>query len=135
LPAPIGGTLIESGCASPKHIDEQTPADVQLHLIVDNYSTHKHPKVKAWLARHRRFHLHFTPTSASWLNMVERFFRDLTQQAIVSGSFQSVRDLVEAIDTYLAHHNLRAKRYVWRANGTEVLRKINRAWEAAMAGL
>src|ERR1700731_3700964 len=118
-----------------KHIDEQTPADVQLHLIVDNYSTHKHPKVKAWLARHRRFHLHFTPTSASWLNMVERFFRDLTQQAIVSGSFQSVRDLVEAIDTYLAHHNLRAKPYVWRANGTEVLRKINRAWEAAMAGL
>src|ERR1700730_420311 len=63
------------------------------------------------------------------------FFRDLTQQAIVSGSFQSVRDLVEAIDTYLAHHNLRAKPYVWRANGTEVLRKINRAWEAAMAGL
>jgi transposase len=117
------------------HIDEQTPADVQLHLIVDNYSTHKHPKVKAWLARHRRFHLHFTPTSASWLNMVERFFRDLTQQAIVSGSFQSVRDLVEAIDTYLAHHNLRAKRYVWRANGSEVLRKINRAWEAAMPGL
>jgi len=118
-----------------KHIDEQTPADVQLHLIVDNYSTHKHPKVKAWLARHRRFHLHFTPTSASWLNMVERFFRDLTQQAIVSGSFQSVRDLVEAIDAYLAHHNLRAKRYLWRANGTEVLRKINKAWEAATARL
>jgi len=67
--------------------------------------------------------------------MVERFFRDLTQQAIVSGSFQSVRDLVEAIDTYLAHHNLRAKRYVWQASGTEVLRKITRAWEAAMTGL
>ena len=114
-----------------KHIDEQTPAEVQLHLIVDNYSTHKHPKVKAWLARHRRFHLHFTPTSASWLNMVERFFRDLTQQAVVNGSFQSVRDLVEAIDAYLAHHNLRAKRYLWRADGAEVLRKINRAWQAA----
>ena len=114
-----------------KHIDEQTPAEVQLHLIVDNYSTHKHRKVKAWLARHRRFHLHFTPTSASWLNMVERFFRDLTQQAVVNGSFQSVRDLVEAIDAYLAHHNLRAKRYLWRADGAEVLRKINRAWQNA----
>ena len=114
-----------------KQIDEQTPAEVQLHLIVDNYSTHKHPKVKAWLARHRRFHLHFTPTSASWLNMVERFFRDLTQQAVVNGSFQSVRHLIEAIDGYLAHHNLRAKRYVWRADGAEVLRKINRAWQAA----
>jgi hypothetical protein len=114
-----------------KQVDEQTPAELQLHLIVDNYSTHKHPKVKAWLARHRRFHLHFTPTSASWLNMVERFFRDLTQQAIVNGSFQSVKELVEAIDVYLAEHNLRAKRYVWRANGEEVLRRISKAWEAA----
>jgi transposase len=117
-----------------KDIDEQTPADVQLHLIVDNYSTHKHPKVKAWLARHRRFHLHFTPTSACWLNLVERFFRDLTQQAIVRGSFQSARVLVEAIDAYLAHHNLRAKRYVWRADGAEVLRKINKAWAVAIDG-
>ena len=117
-----------------KHIDEQTPVDVQLHLIVDNYSTHKHPKVKAWLARHRRFHIHFTPTSASWLNLVERFFRDLTQQAIVRGSFESVRVLVEAIDAYLAHHNLKAKRYVWRADGAEVLRKINKAWAVATDG-
>jgi hypothetical protein len=92
-----------------KQVDAQTPAELQLHLIVDNYSTHKNPEVKAWLARHRRFHLHFTPTSASWLNMVERFFRDLTQQAIVNGSFQSVKDLVEAIDAYLADHNLRAQ--------------------------
>jgi transposase len=117
-----------------RQIDEQTPANVELHLIVDNYSTHKHPKVKAWLARHRRFHMHFTPTSASWLNLVERFFRDLTQQAIVSGSFESVKVLVEAIDAYLAHHNLRAKRYTWRADGQEVLRKINRAWASATDG-
>jgi DDE superfamily endonuclease/Winged helix-turn helix len=117
-----------------KHIDEQTPPRVGLHLIVDNYSAHKHPKVKAWLARHRRFHLHFTPTSASWLNLVERFFRDLTQQAIVGGSFENVRVLIEAIDAYLAQHNLKAKRYVWRADGAEVLRKINKAWAVATDG-
>jgi hypothetical protein len=103
-----------------------------LHLIVDNYSAHKHPKVKALLARRPRFHLHFTPTSASWLNLVERFFRDLTQQALLPGSFQSVTQLVDAIDSYLAQHNLAAKRYVWRADGTEVLRKIDRAWKAAL---
>jgi transposase len=114
-----------------KEIDQQTPHAIDLHLIVDNYATHKHPKVKTWLARHQRFHLHFTPTSASWLNLVERFFRDLTQEAIAKGSFENVRSLVEAIDAYLARHNLRAKRYVWRADGAEILRKINRAWEAA----
>lgn len=115
-----------------KQIEAQTPAGVQLHLIVDNYATHKHPKVKAWLGHHPRFHLHFTPTSASWLNLVERFFRDLSQQAILPGSFQNVAALVEAIDAYLAQHNLRAKRYVWRADGAEILRKISRAWEAAV---
>jgi transposase len=115
-----------------KQIEAQTPAGVQLHLIVDNYATHKHPKVKAWLGHHPRFHLHFTPTSASWLNLVERFFRDLSQQAILPGSFQNVAALVEAIDAYLAQHNLRAKRYVWRADGAEILRKISRAWEGAV---
>ncbi len=70
-------------------LDEQTPADRDLHLILDNYATHKHPKVKAWLAKHPRFHLHFTPTSASWLNMVERFFRDLTTQRLRRGVFRS----------------------------------------------
>jgi transposase len=115
-----------------KQIEAQTPAAIQLHLIVDNYATHKHPKVKAWLARHPRFHLHFTPTSASWLNLVERFFRDLSQNAILPGSFQNVAAVVEAIDAYLAQHNLQAKRYVWRADGAEVLRKINQAWAAAV---
>jgi transposase len=115
-----------------KQIEAQTPASLQLHLIMDNYATHKHPKVKAWLERHPRFHLHFTPTSASWLNVVERFFRDLSQQAILPGSFEHVTALVEAIDAHLAQHNLRAKRYVWRADGQEVLRKINRAWAAAL---
>jgi transposase len=115
-----------------QEIDRQTPAQLQLHLIVDNYSAHKHPKVKTWLARHPRFHMHFTPTSASWLNLVERFFRDLTQEALLPGSFQSVKQLVDAIDAYLAQHNLAAKRYVWRADGAEVLRKIERAWKAAL---
>jgi hypothetical protein len=115
-----------------QEIDRQTPSQLQLHLIVDNYSAHKHPKVKTWLARHPRFHMHFTPASASWLNLVERFFRDLTQEALLPGSFQSVKQLVDAIDAYLAQHNLAAKRYVWRADGAEVLRKIERAWKSAL---
>ena len=80
-----------------QQIEAQTPAEVQLHLIVDNYAPHKHPKVKAWLARHPRFHLHFTPTASSWLNLVERFFRDLSQQALVGASFGSVPELVDSI--------------------------------------
>jgi transposase/transcriptional regulator with XRE-family HTH domain len=116
-----------------QQIEEETPAGVQLHLIVDNYATHKHAKVKAWLARHPRFHLHFTPTSSSWLNLVERFFRDLSQQALVGASFGSVPELLDSIWHYLAEHNLRPKRYVWRADGQRVLEKIRRAWEVAVA--
>jgi transposase len=116
-----------------QQIEAQTPAGVQLHLIVDNYATHKHAKVKAWLARHPRFHLHFTPTSSSWLNVVERFFRDLSQQALLGASFGSVPELLDSIWHYLAEHNLRPKRYVWRAEGQRVLEKIRRAWEAAFA--
>jgi transposase len=116
-----------------QQIEQDTPAEFQLHLIVDNYATHKHPKVKAWLARHPRFHLHFTPTASSWLNLVERFFRDLSQQALVGASFGSVSELLDSIWHYLAEHNLRPKRYVWRADGQRVLEKIRRAWEAALA--
>jgi transposase len=116
-----------------QQIEEETPPGVQLHLIVDNYATHKHAKVKAWLARHPRFHLHFTPTGSSWLNLVERFFRDLSQQALVGASFGSIPELVDAIWHYLAEHNLRPQRYVWRADGQRVREKIRRAWEAAFA--
>jgi hypothetical protein len=84
-----------------------------------------------WLERHPRFQLHFTPTSASWMNVVERFFRDLSQQAILPGSFGSITELVDTINLYLAQHNLEPKRYVWHADGQEVLNKIHRAWEAA----
>ena len=115
-----------------KHLDRQTPPELDLHLIVDNYATHKHAKVKRWLAKHPRFHLHFVPTGSSWLNLVERFFRDLSQQAILPGSFGSVPELVEAIMKYLDRHNLAPKRYVWRADGAAVLAKIQRAWEAAL---
>src|SRR5580692_5128206 len=97
-----------------RKIEDQTPVGVDIHVVLDNYATHKHPKVKAWLSRHPRFHLHFTPTSASWLNLVERFFRDLTQDVVREGSFGSVDELVAAMETYLAERNLAPKRYVWR---------------------
>jgi transposase len=123
-----------------KQLDAQTPADLTLHLIADNYSTHKHPKVKSWMRwRNRRQQkaqgldrivLHFIPTSSSWMNLVERFFRDLTEDVVRAGSFQSVQDLVKSISDYLNERNLRPKRYVWKAKGAEILAKIQRAREA-----
>jgi transposase len=110
-----------------KQIDRNTPRDLDLHLIVDNYATHKHPKVKAWLERHPRFKMHYTPTSSSWLNLVERFFADLTAEVIRAGSFASVRDLVRDIKAYLADRNANPKRYEWRAEGAEILAKLRRA--------
>jgi len=113
-----------------KRIDRQTPRELALHLIVDNYATHKHPQVRAWLAKHPRFHLHFTPTSASWMNLVERFFRDLTEQVVREGSFRHVKELCDSILTYLAEHNANPKPYTWNAKGEEILRKIQRARQA-----
>jgi transposase len=110
-----------------KMIDQQTPAELDLHLIVDNYSTHKHPKVKAWLKRHRRFHLHFVPTSSSWLNMVERWFRDLTDKRIRRGVFKSVTDLIAAIEAYIEHHNNNPKPFVWTAKAEDIIAKYRRA--------
>jgi len=113
-----------------KQIDRETPRDQDLHLIADNYATHKHPKVRAWLARHPRFKMHFTPTSSSWLNLVERFFADLTGDVIRSGSFGSVNELVRDIKAYLAERNANPKPYIWRKKGAEILAKINRARKA-----
>jgi transposase len=110
-----------------KQIDRETPRDLDLHLIADNYATHKHPKVRAWLARHPRFTMHFTPTSSSWLNLVERFFADLTGDVIRAGSFTSVNELVRDINAYLAERNADPKPYVWRAEGATILAKIERA--------
>lgn len=112
-----------------KQIDRETPRDLDLHLIADNYATHKHPKVRAWLEKHPRFTMHFTPTSSSWLNMVERFFADLTADVIRAGSFGSVNELVRDIKAYLAERNVDPKPYVWRAEGADILAKINRARE------
>jgi transposase len=108
-------------------IDEQTPSDKQVHLIVDNYSTHKHPKVKSWLKRHPRFVVHFTPTSASWLNMVERFFRDLTDKRIRRGVFKSIPALVAAIESYIRTHNQSPKPFIWTAAASDILEKVTRA--------
>jgi len=108
-------------------VDDATPAGKQLHLIVDNYATHKHPKVQRWLQRHPRFHIHFTPTSASWLNMVERFFRDLTVKRLRRGVFHDVVELVDAIDSYVDQHNENPKPFIWTAKATDILEKVTRA--------
>lgn len=108
-------------------IDHQTPADKQLHLIVDNYATHKHPVVQRWAARHKRFHFHYTPTSGSWLNMVERFFRDLTENQLRRGVFTSVEALQECILAYIEEHNRQPKPFIWTAKATDILEKVKRA--------
>jgi len=108
-------------------IDRQTPADKQLHLVVDNYATHKHPAVQRWAARHKRFHFHFTPTSGSWLNMVERFFRDLTENQLRRGVFTSVRALQARIFAYIEEHNRQPKPIIWTAKVNDILEKVKRA--------
>jgi transposase len=125
-----------------KHLHKQTPAGLTLHLIIDNYATHKHPEVKSWIHRQNQRHakehgierivLHFTPTSSSWMNLVERFFRDLTVDCIRRGSFASVKELIASIDAYLTQRDLNPKRYVWKAEGQAILEKIKRA-KAALA--
>jgi transposase len=110
-----------------KQIDAETPAELDLHLIVDNYATHKHPKVQSWLKRHRRFHIHFTPTSSSWLNLVERWFREITDNRIRRGTFHSVEQLIQAIMDYIQQHNRSPKPFVWTAKADEILAKVQRA--------
>lgn len=111
-------------------IDAETPPELDLHLIVDNYATHKHPKVKAWLKRHPRFHVHFIPTSSSWLNLVERWFREITDKRIRRGTFRNVQQLIQAITEYIACHNRSPKPYVWTAKAAEILAKVQRARKA-----
>jgi len=112
-----------------KKIDAETSSELELHLIVDNYATHKHPAVKSWLKRHPRFHLHFTPTSSSWLNMVERWFREITDKRIRRGSFHSVRDLIAAIKQYLDCHNQNPRVFVWTASAERILAKVAKSKE------
>ena len=139
----LDGTVI--GTCMPQHrhqewikflelIDRETPKDKEVHLIADNYATHKHPKVQKWLERHPKFKIHFTPTSASWLNMVERFFRDLTQNRLRRGVFRSVGELIVAIKEYLACHNEAPKPFIWTKTSRDILEKVTRAREALVKG-
>ena len=110
-----------------RQIDAETPPELDLHLIVDNYATHKHPNVQKWLRRHPRFHFHFIPTSSSWLNLVERWFREITDKRIRRGAFQSVPQLIEAIFGYVNDHNSESKPFVWTAKAQDILAKVARA--------
>jgi transposase len=105
-------------------VDRKVPKRLQIHMILDNYGTHTHPNVQAWLAKHPRFHLHFTPTSSSWLNLVERWFRDITDKAIRRGVFASVPDLIAAIEAYLDANNANPEPFVWTASADAILEKV-----------
>jgi transposase len=107
-------------------IDREVPKGVEIHMILDNYATHKHPNVRAWLDKHKRFHLHFTPTASSWLNLVERWFRDITTKRIRRGSFGSVPQLVSAIEDYIAHNNEHPKPFVWTKTAGQIIAKVRR---------
>src|SRR6266699_1651624 len=137
----VDGTLIEAWASMKsfvhreflrflKTIDERTLPNLDLHLIVDNYATHKTPAVKRWLKRHSRFHLHFTPTSGSWLNMVERFFAEITRKRIRRGVFKSVDEWKQSIMDYLDKHNGHPKPYVWTKTAAEIFSKVVRAKQA-----
>ena len=138
----LSGAVIGECLPRPRHseflkflrtIDRQVPKGLQVHLILDNYSTHKHPNVKKWLAKHPRFHLHFTPTSSSWLNLIERWFGKLTDKAIRRGIFHSVPDLIKAIDTYLSANNQDPHPFIWTATAEQILAKVKRGRAALNA--
>jgi transposase len=131
----LEGTVIGECMARHRHqeflkflrkIDRETPAELTLHLVLDNYSAHKHDAVSRWLKRHPRFQLHYTPTSSSWLNLVERWFREITDKRIRRGSFHSVADLEQAIGEYLEHNNQQPKPFVWTASVAKILEKVGR---------
>jgi transposase len=110
-----------------KQIDANVAPDLQIHVVLDNYATHKHPKVLKWLAKHQRFHMHFTATSASWMNMVERFFRNLSEDRLKRGVFKSVDELVCAIEQFVLAHNEDPKPFIWTASARDILEKVIRA--------
>jgi transposase len=113
-----------------KTIDIETPPEMDLHLIVDNYGTHKHPRVQSWIRQHPRFHIHFTPTSSSWLNLVERWFREITEKRLRRSSFRSVPELIESINEYLNNHNQNPRAFIWSAPVERILAKIAKCKEA-----
>ncbi len=109
-----------------RHIDASVPKDLDVHLVIDNYATHKHAKVKAWLAKRPRYHIHYTPTYASWLYQVERWFGIISQQAIRRGSFSSVKELIAKIQHFVDHYNQTASPFAWTATAKSILDKIER---------
>jgi putative transposase len=109
-----------------KHIDKNVPPDLDLHLVMDNYATHNHPKVRTWLAQHPRYHVHFTPTYSSWLNQVERWFALITQRAIRRGSFRSTKQLVSRIDQFVQNYNKKCRPFLWTATADSILAKLER---------
>lgn len=135
----LDGTVISETMEHYRHTEwlrflkwhhRETPKNLALHIICDNYATHKHPTVMAWLERHQRIQIHFTPTSASWLNIVERCFRDITKSHIRRGTFKSVPELEAAIQTYIANHNASPKPFIWTASANDILAKVTRARQA-----
>lgn len=110
-----------------KQVEKETPAGLDIHIIADNYAAHKHTNVTKWLSRHKRVKMHYTPTSSSWLNLVERFFAEITKDCVRDGSFTSVKELEEAMHEYIEIRNKSSKPFRWHANGEEILRKINSA--------
>jgi putative transposase len=109
-----------------REIDKNVPSDLDIHLVVDNYATHKHPKVKRWLAVRPRYHVHFTPTYSSWLNQIEIWFNIITQRAIRRGSFTSVKKLIETIEQFVKRYNVRTKPFIWTATADSILEKLSR---------
>ena len=135
----LDGTVIGQCMARHRHqefirflnrIDRAAPAGLDLHLIVDNYATHKHPKVRAWLVRHPRFHFHFTPTSASWLNAVEGFFAKLTNKRLRRGVFSGIVDLQAAINRFLAETNRDPRPFIWTADPSNIIGRVRRGKQA-----
>ena len=129
----LDGTIVSECLARHRHqeflkflkkLDKETPSHLDLHLILDNYATHKHKAVQNWLKRHKRFHFHFTPTSSSWLNLIERWFREITDKRIRRGTFKNVDQLVDAIESFIAHHNENPTTFVWSAPAERILDKI-----------
>ena len=114
----------------PEHVAAVIPADIDAHLVVDNYATHKHPKVRAWLAARPRFHVHYTPTYSSWPNQIERWFAILTERQIRRSSAVSARDLVAKIEAFVAAYNAKARPFVWTATSDAILKKLERLCKA-----
>lgn len=115
-----------------RHIDAHVPPDLDVHLVLDTYATHKHPKVRAWLAQRPRYHLHYTPTYRSWLDQVERWFGHLSRQAIKRGSFRTTRESIQRIETFVDHYNRRSRPSVWTATADPIRAKLDRLRQAFM---